>query len=96
MDVKQRAILKHGILIWMALQNSVHTIVLRYSRARSVPEMFLPSVAVFWMEIVKLVICLIIVCFEERSFKKLIFLLTKTFFANKTGRFAGTQDFIAR
>ncbi|GMT24208.1 hypothetical protein PFISCL1PPCAC_15505, partial [Pristionchus fissidentatus] len=44
----------------MALQNSIHTLLIRYSRARKVDEMFRPSVAVLMTEVIKLVICVVI------------------------------------
>ncbi|TKR87176.1 hypothetical protein L596_011622 [Steinernema carpocapsae] len=56
-----------GILIWLTLQNSVHTLLIRYSRAREVEEMFFSSVAVFFTEILKMLICVWMVCKEERG-----------------------------
>ena len=50
--------LRRSILIWLTLQNAVHTLLVRYSRARPVEHMFYPSVAVFCTEAVKLVICI--------------------------------------
>ncbi|KAI6175489.1 UDP-galactose transporter [Aphelenchoides bicaudatus] len=58
---------KLAVLIWLALQNAVHTILIRYSRARDVPEMFFSSVAVFFTEVFKVVVCLYMVCGEARG-----------------------------
>jgi hypothetical protein len=57
------ALLRTSILVWLVLQNSIHFLLLRYTRARSVQDMFLSSVAVFFTEILKLFISLIILCF---------------------------------
>lgn len=61
-----------AILVWLTLQNSVHTLLLRYVRARDVDDMFLSSVAVFFTEIVKLGICVFAVCYEEKGYSKLV------------------------
>lgn len=58
-----------AVLIWLTLQNSVHTLLLRYSRARDVPDMFFSSVAVFFTEIAKVIICLYMVFLEENGFR---------------------------
>ncbi|KAI6219325.1 UDP-galactose translocator [Aphelenchoides fujianensis] len=60
--------MKIGVLIWLTLQNSVHTLLIRYSRARAVDEMFHSSVAVFSMELVKMVICVYMVFNESFGF----------------------------
>lgn len=62
------ATIKLVVLIWLVLQNSVHTLLLRYSRARDVSEMFFSSVAVFFTEIIKVIICLYMVSIEENGF----------------------------
>uniref|UniRef100_A0A158PC61 Nucleotide-sugar transporter n=1 Tax=Angiostrongylus cantonensis TaxID=6313 RepID=A0A158PC61_ANGCA len=46
------------VLVWLTLQNSIHTLLIRYSRARQVEHMFLPTVAVFFTEVIKLFVCL--------------------------------------
>uniref|UniRef100_A0A915CFQ2 UDP-galactose transporter n=1 Tax=Parascaris univalens TaxID=6257 RepID=A0A915CFQ2_PARUN len=56
-----------GILVWLTLQNSVHTLLIRYSRARHVEKMFLSSVAVFFTELLKLFICIVVIIYEERG-----------------------------
>lgn len=56
-----------GILVWLTLQNSVHTLLLRYSRARHVEKMFLSSAAVFFTELLKLLICIVVIIYEERG-----------------------------
>jgi hypothetical protein len=58
---------KLAVLIWLALQNSIHTILIRYSRARDVPNMFFSSVAVFFTEIFKVIVCLYMVFSEGRG-----------------------------
>ncbi|KAI6206921.1 hypothetical protein M3Y94_00970000 [Aphelenchoides besseyi] len=60
--------MKLAVLIWLTLQNSIHTLLIRYSRARDVPEMFYSSVAVYFMEIVKMIICVYMVFNESRGF----------------------------
>lgn len=61
------ATIKVAVLVWLTLQNSVHTLLIRYSRARDVPEMFFSSVAVFLTEIIKVVICLYMVIWETNG-----------------------------
>ncbi|KAH7725437.1 CBN-SRF-3 protein [Aphelenchoides avenae] len=61
------ATIKVAVLVWLTLQNSVHTLLIRYSRARDVPEMFFSSVAVFLTELVKVVICLYMVIWESNG-----------------------------
>ena len=63
---------KFMALIWLALQNAVHTILIRYSRARDVPEMFFSSVAVFFTEVLKVIICLYMVFNESRGIVRLV------------------------
>ena len=65
MGASTNASIKLAVLIWLVLQNSVHTLLLRYSRARDVQDMFFSSVAVFFTEIVKVFICLYMVSVEE-------------------------------
>ncbi|PAV56313.1 hypothetical protein WR25_15731 [Diploscapter pachys] len=57
--------MRTAILVWLTLQNSIHTLLIRYSRARVVEEMFLSTVAVFLAEVIKCVICLLLVAQEE-------------------------------
>ncbi|KAH7660484.1 SRF-3 protein, partial [Aphelenchoides avenae] len=59
--------IKVAVLIWLALQNSVHTLVLRYSRARDVQEMYFPSVAVFLTEIFKVLFCVQMITWESKG-----------------------------
>lgn len=59
--------IKVAVLIWLTLQNSVHTLLLRYSRARDVPEMYFSSVAVFFTELIKVVVCLYMVFNESHG-----------------------------
>lgn len=64
--------MKVMILIWLTFQNSAHNLLIRYSRARNVEEMFFATSAVFNTEIVKVVICLYMVFQETGSFNGLI------------------------
>ncbi|CAJ0558576.1 unnamed protein product, partial [Mesorhabditis spiculigera] len=57
--------MRTAILVWLTLQNSIHTLLIRYSRARDIDEMFTSTVAVFMTEIVKLIMCLVLVMWEE-------------------------------
>ncbi|KAK5985620.1 UDP-N-acetylgalactosamine transmembrane transporter, partial [Trichostrongylus colubriformis] len=57
--------MRTAILIWLTLQNSIHTLLIRYSRAREVEHMFLSTVAVFFTEVMKCVVCLGIIFKEE-------------------------------
>ncbi|CAJ0932637.1 unnamed protein product, partial [Mesorhabditis belari] len=50
--------MRTAILVWLTLQNSIHTLLIRYSRAREVDEMFTST-------IIKLVMCLMMVIYEE-------------------------------
>lgn len=77
--------IKFFVLLWLTFQNSIHTLLLRYSRARNVPEMFYSSVAVFWMEIVKSLFCLFMIvfqkkCFFRQTFYNKIFIIINFFF----------------
>lgn len=75
MGASTNASIKLAVLIWLVLQNSVHTLLLRYSRARDVPDMFFSSVAVFLTEIVKIIICLYMVTTEEDGIAGLFYTL---------------------
>ncbi|CAI5448959.1 unnamed protein product [Caenorhabditis angaria] len=57
--------MKTAILIWLTLQNSIHTLLIRYSRAREVEDMFVSTVAVWLTEVIKCIICLFLVAQEE-------------------------------
>ncbi|CAD6191892.1 unnamed protein product [Caenorhabditis auriculariae] len=57
--------MKTTILVWLTLQNSIHTLLIRYSRAREVEAMFVSTVAVFLTEVIKCLICLFLVLQEE-------------------------------
>ncbi len=70
---ERMVLIKRTVLIWLTMQNSVHTLLVRYSRARPVEKMFLPSCAVFWMEVVKLVICLLAVFLESGGISRSVF-----------------------
>ncbi|GMR48102.1 hypothetical protein PMAYCL1PPCAC_18297 [Pristionchus mayeri] len=56
-------------LVFMCLQNAIHTLLIRYSRSRKVDEMFLPSVAVFTTEILKLFICICLEMYNDGFIK---------------------------
>lgn len=56
--------IKLYVLIWLTIQNSVHALLLRYSRVRDVPEMYFSTVAVFWTEVIKLCACTLMVINE--------------------------------
>ncbi|KAI6224497.1 hypothetical protein M3Y99_01390800 [Aphelenchoides fujianensis] len=60
--------LRVGVLVWLTVQNSVHTLLIRYSRAREVDAMFFSSVAVFSMEVLKMAVCLLVVVYESSGF----------------------------
>ncbi|KAL7076490.1 hypothetical protein ACQ4LE_004749 [Meloidogyne hapla] len=59
--------IKLGVLIWLTVQNAVHALLLRYSRVRDVKEMYFSTVAVFWTEVIKLFVCLLVVFYSESS-----------------------------
>uniref|UniRef100_A0A183C2A0 ARF7EP_C domain-containing protein n=1 Tax=Globodera pallida TaxID=36090 RepID=A0A183C2A0_GLOPA len=61
------ASIKLAVLIWLTVQNAVHALLLRYSRVRDVPDMYFSTVAVFWTEIIKLCVCLVMVCRDSNS-----------------------------
>ncbi|CAK5081748.1 unnamed protein product [Meloidogyne enterolobii] len=61
------ASIKLGVLIWLTVQNAVHALLLRYSRVRDVKEMYFSTVAVFWTEVIKLCVCLLVVFHSESS-----------------------------
>ncbi|KAM3725372.1 UDP-galactose/UDP-N-acetylglucosamine transporter srf-3 [Dirofilaria immitis] len=71
-----------SILIWLTLQNTVHTLLLRYSRIRVVDEVFLPSVAVFFTEILKIITCLLFIIYEEKSIYSMLHLVKRQVFDN--------------
>uniref|UniRef100_A0A0N5A3N9 Uncharacterized protein n=1 Tax=Parastrongyloides trichosuri TaxID=131310 RepID=A0A0N5A3N9_PARTI len=64
--------IKMLILIWLTFQNSAHNLLIRYSRAREVDDMFLATSAVFNTEIVKIIICLYMVVYETGSINSMI------------------------
>ncbi|KAI6233225.1 hypothetical protein M3Y99_00934300 [Aphelenchoides fujianensis] len=66
-----------GVLVWLTVQNSVHTLLIRYSRAREVDAMFFSSVAVFSMEVLKMAVCLLVVVYESSGFLGGVRLLKK-------------------
>ncbi|KAF7638613.1 hypothetical protein Mgra_00001991 [Meloidogyne graminicola] len=59
--------IKLGVLIWLTVQNAVHALLLRYSRVRDVKEMYFSTVAVFWTEVIKLFVCLLVVFHTESA-----------------------------
>ncbi|KAL3093216.1 hypothetical protein niasHT_022666 [Heterodera trifolii] len=63
----QSASIKFAVLIWLTVQNAVHALLLRYSRVRDVPAMYFSTVAVFWTEVIKLSVCLIMVCHHSNG-----------------------------
>ncbi|VDK34875.1 unnamed protein product, partial [Anisakis simplex] len=74
--------LRLGILIWLTLQNSVHTLLLRYSRARNVDKMFLSSSAVFFTEIMKLVTCMLVEIREKQGVLNMLRFVNAQVFGN--------------
>ncbi|CAG9532615.1 unnamed protein product [Cercopithifilaria johnstoni] len=80
-------ILQLSALIWLTLQNSTHTLLLRYSRVRVVEEVFLPSVAVFFTEVLKLIICLLFIIYEEKSVSSMLDLVKREVFYNSKDTF---------
>ncbi|EFO25935.1 UDP-galactose transporter [Loa loa] len=75
-------ILQLSVLLWLTLQNSAHTLLLRYSRVRVVEKVFLPSVAVFFTEILKLITCLLFITYEEKSICSMFGLVKRQVFYN--------------
>ncbi|KAJ1349344.1 UDP-galactose/UDP-N-acetylglucosamine transporter srf-3 [Parelaphostrongylus tenuis] len=57
--------MRTAVLVWLTLQNSIHTLLIRYSRSRQVEHMFLSTVAVFFTEVAKLLVCLGFVLQDE-------------------------------
>uniref|UniRef100_A0A915D8V2 UDP-galactose transporter n=1 Tax=Ditylenchus dipsaci TaxID=166011 RepID=A0A915D8V2_9BILA len=49
------------ILIWYSVQNTGHILLMSYTRSRHVSEIYYPSVAVLFTELVKFAICLLMV-----------------------------------
>ncbi|VDM36619.1 unnamed protein product [Toxocara canis] len=74
--------LRVGILVWLTLQNSVHTLLLRYSRARHVERMFLSSSAVFFTELMKLLTCILAIIYEQRGVAQMASEVAQHVFAN--------------
>ncbi|CAD5220688.1 unnamed protein product [Bursaphelenchus okinawaensis] len=58
---------RFSILIWLSFHTAVHSLLLTYSRSRPNVEIYLPSVAVFFTEIIKAIVCLMIVAGTEES-----------------------------
>lgn len=69
---RSETVLRLGVLVWLVLQNSVHTLLIRYSRARDVEKMFLSSVAVFFTEVIKIIACIFFIICEEKSISKYV------------------------
>jgi hypothetical protein len=59
--------MKMAVLIWLSLQTALHSLLIRYSRARDVPQMFYGSVAVFCTEVLKTLVCLAMVVVDSKS-----------------------------
>ncbi|VDK51042.1 unnamed protein product [Gongylonema pulchrum] len=76
--------LRVSILVWLVLQNSVHTLLLRYSRSRNVKEMFASSVAVFFTEIVKVTACILCITCQEKGFNKMLYLVKRQVFGRRS------------
>lgn len=55
------------ILLWLSLQTTCHSLLLIYSRSRPGVEMYLPSVAVFFTELLKVVSCCLIIYFSDKE-----------------------------
>ncbi len=66
-DISVPATLKYVSLFLLVFQNASQVLIIRYVRTRPKVDMFLPSTAVFWTEMVKLTTCLLIVAFQEKS-----------------------------
>ncbi|XP_043584539.1 UDP-galactose translocator [Bombus pyrosoma] len=79
MESQQRSAqtLKYISLITLTLQNALVGLSMRYARTRS-GDMFLSSTAVVMAEVVKLLICLILVLVEEGNFPKFVDALKST------------------
>lgn len=58
------------VLIICLLHNTVHTLLLRYTRTRNLSEMYIPSFAVFYTEVLKFLTCILLVLIEEGGIKK--------------------------
>ncbi|KAL3982823.1 UDP-galactose/UDP-N-acetylglucosamine transporter srf-3 [Acanthocheilonema viteae] len=80
-------ILQLSALIWLTLQNSAHTLLLRYSRVRVVEKVFLPSVAVFFTEVLKLITCLLFIIYEEKGVSSMLGLVKQEVFYNSKDTF---------
>lgn len=61
------------ILVWYSVQNTIHILLMSYTRGRNVSEVYYPSVAVFFTEVFKFVMCLFMVL-KDASFNPLIML----------------------
>jgi len=61
--------LKIPVLVWMAVQSSLHSLLIHYSRVRTDrTEMFIASVAVFLTELMKAAVCVAMVFVESGGF----------------------------
>ncbi|KAI1726059.1 nucleotide-sugar transporter domain-containing protein [Ditylenchus destructor] len=61
------------ILVWYSVQNTIHILLMSYTRSRSVTDIYYPSVAVFFTEVFKFAMCLFMVL-KDASFNPLKFL----------------------
>lgn len=75
-------VLRLSILVWLTLQNSVHALLVRYSRVRNVEKMFLSSVAVFFTEILKAITCILCIIYEEKGIGSMQNLVKRQVFGN--------------
>lgn len=70
MELLSPTTFKLAALLWHCFHNSVHILLLRYSRARNIKDMYFSSVAVFFTEVVKIILCFIMVGVDEGDFIK--------------------------
>ena len=61
--------LKLIILVWLTLQSSVHALLIKYTRIQhgKTNVLYFPSVAVFMMELIKMVFSFIMVYFQSNG-----------------------------
>ncbi|KAL3981800.1 Nucleotide-sugar transporter family protein [Acanthocheilonema viteae] len=64
---KKDTAIKYVSLIVLVIQNASQVLVMRYVRTRP-REMFLSTVAIFFAEVVKLIVCILFLTIQEKSF----------------------------
>ncbi|KAF9364641.1 hypothetical protein BGX34_000877 [Mortierella sp. NVP85] len=71
--------MKHLSLVVLLLQNSTLVLMMRYSRVNVDPDqpMYLPSTAVFFAEITKLLACFVVLAHNTKSFPRTMYILRK-------------------